>query len=84
LSARSDSFFCPSGSDDAKHDDALAVRISALNELELTIDHLGVETIDKEGKQNPAVVEGLEEIVKAVGEGMSSFQSSFFRPFVRS
>lgn len=36
----------PSGSDDASHDEALSSRIAALNMLDLSLDHLGVDVRD--------------------------------------
>lgn len=38
--------FLPSGSDDASHDEALSSRIAALNMLDLSLDHLGVDVRD--------------------------------------
>ena len=52
--------FRPSNSDDASHDEALSSRIAALNMLDLTLDHLGVET----GKNGDDVM----RIVEACGE----------------
>ena len=61
----SKSLFRPSHSDDASHDEALSSRIAALNMLDLTLDHLGVDS----GKSTDDVI----RIVEACGE------SKFYR-----
>lgn len=55
--------FRPSNSDDASHDEALSSRIAALNMLDLTLDHLGVDT----GNSGPDV----DRVVSACGESES-------------
>ncbi len=70
--------FSPPTADDARHDEALSSRIAALNLLELSLDHLGIQTresADGGVKQddiemrNATVMGGLEDIVQAVGQG---------------
>jgi hypothetical protein len=55
--------FRPLTSDDASHDEALASRVAALNMLDLTLDHLGVE-IDTEASG------GLDAVVASCGKGL--------------
>ncbi|KAI0689506.1 hypothetical protein BC835DRAFT_1418481 [Cytidiella melzeri] len=55
-----DRLFMQSSSDDATHDEALSSRIAAVNLLDLTLDHLGVDV----GESAAA----LEAVVKACGE----------------
>lgn len=50
-------------SDDASHDEALSSRIAAVNLLDLTLDHLGVEV----GNSGPEV----EAVIQACGESKS-------------
>lgn len=50
-------------SDDASHDEALSSRIAAVNLLDLTLDHLGVDV------SNSATA--VESIIKACGESVS-------------
>ncbi len=59
-----DRLFAPEGSDDKSHDEALSNRVAALNMLDLTLDHLGVE-VEGDG------AEGVDEVARAVGRGMS-------------
>lgn len=54
------SLFRPYNSDDAQHDEALSSRIAALNMLDVTLDHLGVDV----GLVGPDV----ESVVRACGE----------------
>lgn len=61
--------FSPPTSNDPKHDAALASRIAALNMLDLSLGHLGVVTTHPDGTLDEEVVQGLDEIVKAVGKG---------------
>ncbi len=72
------SLFSPPTTDDARHDEALSSRIAALNLLELSLDHLGIQTRESasEGntqadieKRNETVMAGLGRIVEAVGKG---------------
>lgn len=57
-----DRLFAPEGSDDRSHDEALSSRVAALNMLDLTLEHLGVEI--EEGAMT-----GVEKVVQAVGRG---------------
>ena len=57
--------FLQPSSDDASHDEALSSRIAAVNLLDLTLSHLGVEV----GNSGPEV----EAVVKACGESMFRF-----------
>lgn len=57
--------FLQPSSDDASHDEALSSRIAAVNLLDLTLSHLGVEV----GNSGPEV----EAVVKACGESMFCF-----------
>ena len=54
------SLFRPSNSDDASHYEALSSRIAALNMLDLTLDHLGVDSGDSK--------DDVIRIVEACGE----------------
>lgn len=54
------SLFRPSNSDDASHDEALSSRIAALNMLDLTLDHLGVD-VGESGAD-------VDRVVSACGE----------------
>lgn len=64
-----DKLFAPEGSDDKSHDQALASRVAALNMLDLTLEHLGVE-VAVEG------MVGVEKVVQAVGRGGLVFKFS--------
>ena len=55
--------FLPSGSDDASHDEALSSRIAALNMLDLSLDHLGVDVRD--------LAADVQRVVTACGESMT-------------
>lgn len=50
----------PSNSDDASHDEALSSRIAALNMLDLSLDHLGVDA--------GASADDVNRVVEACGE----------------
>lgn len=54
--------FSPPTSDDSSHDQALTSRVAALNMLDLTLEHLGIEVPANAGSQ-------LDSVVKACGEG---------------
>ena len=53
-----------SHSDDATHDEALSSRIAAVNLLDLTLAHLGVDV--------GAAAAAVESVVRACGESMCS------------
>lgn len=57
-----DKIFAPEGSDDQSHDKALSSRVAALNMLDLSLDHLGVEVAEES-------MTGVEQVVQAVGRG---------------
>ncbi|KAJ7081541.1 hypothetical protein C8R43DRAFT_1245161 [Mycena crocata] len=62
-----DRLFSPPSSDDSSHDQALSSRVAALNMLDLNLEHLGVDV--------PAdAAEGLERVVKACGQVLSSLE----------
>lgn len=63
--------FSPLGSDDARHDEALASRIAALNMLDLSLDHLGLITQppDEIAGKSTTVAEDLALIVDHIGQG---------------
>ena len=54
-------------SDDATHDEALSSRIAAVNLLDLTLVHLGVEVGES--------TEAVEAVVKACGESERTLSS---------
>jgi hypothetical protein len=60
--------------DDARHDEALASRIAALNMVELSLDHLGLITRPENVRKEEANVisTGLHRIVEKIGDGESS------------
>ncbi|KZP01711.1 hypothetical protein CALVIDRAFT_552043 [Calocera viscosa TUFC12733] len=60
-----DRLFCPAESDDARHDEALASRVAALNMLDLGLGHLGVDVLGSGGEAGGE--EGVEEVVRACG-----------------
>lgn len=64
--------FSPLNSDDARHDEALASRIAALNLLDLTLDHLGLITHPKDEESKGALSRGLASLVDNIGAGESS------------
>lgn len=57
-----DRLFAPEGSDDKSHDEALSSRVAALNMLDLTLEHLGVEA-------GSDAIAGVDKVVQAVGRG---------------
>lgn len=61
-----DRLFRPSNSDDASHDEALSSRIAALNMLDLSLDHLGVDA----GKS----AEDVNHVVEACGETITQLE----------
>jgi hypothetical protein len=65
------SLFSPLESDDARHDEALASRIAALNLLDLSLDHLGLITEPEDEQDRGAIAAGLAGITDRVGEGES-------------
>ncbi|KAJ6511522.1 hypothetical protein C8R47DRAFT_1034702 [Mycena vitilis] len=62
-----DRVFAPPSSDDASHDQALSSRVAALNMLDLNLEHLGVDVPSE-------ATEGLERVVKACGQILSSLE----------
>lgn len=64
--------FSPLGSDDGRHDEALASRIAALNMLDLSLDHLGLITRPEGEKPKGAVAKGLAKLVGDIGLGKLS------------
>ncbi|KAG9033827.1 hypothetical protein FRB95_014149 [Tulasnella sp. JGI-2019a] len=67
-----DKLFGPEGSDDKSHDQALASRVAALNMLDLTLEHLGVE-IAENG------MAGVEKVVQAVGRELQRLEDPLCR-----
>jgi hypothetical protein len=66
-----DRLFSPLESDDARHDEALASRIAALNMLDLSLDHLGLITEPEDEVDKGAIAAGLSAIVDLIGDGQS-------------
>ncbi|KAJ7248176.1 hypothetical protein B0H12DRAFT_1124170 [Mycena haematopus] len=62
-----DRLFVPPSSDDCSHDQALSSRVAALNMLDLNLEHLGVDV-------PPEATEGLEHVVKACGQILSTLE----------
>ncbi|KAJ6562497.1 hypothetical protein B0H19DRAFT_1144755 [Mycena capillaripes] len=62
-----DRLFAPPSSDDSSHDQALSSRVAALNMLDLDLEHLGVDV-------PPEAADGLEPVVKACGQILSSLE----------
>ncbi|KAJ7026588.1 hypothetical protein C8F04DRAFT_107931 [Mycena alexandri] len=62
-----DRLFAPPTSDDSSHDQALTSRVAALNMLDLNLEHLGVDVPLE-------AAEGLEHVVKACGQILSSLE----------
>ncbi|KAJ6481877.1 hypothetical protein C8R45DRAFT_314006 [Mycena sanguinolenta] len=62
-----DRLFVPASSDDSSHDQALSSRVAALNMLDLNLEHLGVDV-------PPEATEGLEHVVKACGQILSTLE----------
>lgn len=74
MSALYDRMFAPALSGDAQEDENLASRIAALNLLELSLDHLGLdlsrsEVMNEWEEQNRTIRDSLEDIVGIVGKG---------------
>ncbi|EJD07368.1 uncharacterized protein FOMMEDRAFT_143805 [Fomitiporia mediterranea MF3/22] len=61
-----DRLYRPSSSDDASHDEALSSRINALNKLDLSLDHLGVDA-------GPSK-DDVYRIVEACGQTISQLE----------
>lgn len=61
--------FSPLNSDDARHDEALASRIAALNMLDLSLDHLGLITQPAGEVEKGAIARGLATLVDDIGRG---------------
>nr|XP_019007358.1 uncharacterized protein I206_07924 [Kwoniella pini CBS 10737]OCF46139.1 hypothetical protein I206_07924 [Kwoniella pini CBS 10737] len=68
--------FSPLESDDARHDEALASRIAALNMLDLSLDHLGLITRPESEVPEGTIAKGLADIVEAVGEELQQLSGS--------
>ncbi|OCF43608.1 guanyl-nucleotide exchange factor [Kwoniella heveanensis CBS 569] len=68
--------FSPLESDDARHDEALASRIAALNMLDLSLDHLGLITRPADEKPEGAIASGLSDIVDKIGDELQKLSSS--------
>nr|XP_018259602.1 uncharacterized protein I303_07670 [Kwoniella dejecticola CBS 10117]OBR81760.1 hypothetical protein I303_07670 [Kwoniella dejecticola CBS 10117] len=68
--------FSPLESDDARHDEALASRIAALNMLDLSLDHLGLITQPEGEEPKGTIASGLVDIVDAVGEELQRLSGS--------
>lgn len=69
-----DRLFAPLASSDSQEDENLASRIAALNMLELSLEHLGLDlssekSSDEWGAQSRPITDSLEEVVRIVGEG---------------
>ncbi|KAK4687185.1 hypothetical protein P7C73_g2924, partial [Tremellales sp. Uapishka_1] len=64
--------FSPLGADDARHDEALASRIAALNMLDLTLDHLGLITRPEREEFPGTISDGLAQIVDEIGQELQS------------
>lgn len=69
-----DKLFVPPFSDDDQQDENLVSRIKALNALELSLEHLGLDLGDDGGNDGyggeaTQIREGLDDIVAAVGKG---------------
>lgn len=65
-----------SHSDDATHDEALSSRIAAVNLLDLTLGHLGVDV--------GTSAEAVEAVIKACGESTSASLHGVFKPLIGS
>jgi hypothetical protein len=64
--------FSPLGSDDARHDEALASRIAALNMLDLSLDHLGLITRPEDEGNPGALATGLSSLVASIGDELQN------------
>ncbi|KAG8897868.1 hypothetical protein FRB99_007867 [Tulasnella sp. 403] len=67
-----DKLFAPEGTDDKSHDEALSNRVAALNMLDLTLEHLGVEA----GEDAKV---GVEKVVQAVGRELQRLEDPLCR-----
>ncbi|KAI0072635.1 hypothetical protein K474DRAFT_1604721 [Panus rudis PR-1116 ss-1] len=67
-----DKLFLQPSSDDANHDEALSSRIAAVNMLDLTLDHLGVD-VGLSGTE-------VEAVVQACGETLTQLDSACRAP----
>ncbi|KAK6906608.1 hypothetical protein I203_100594 [Kwoniella mangroviensis CBS 8507] len=68
--------FSPLESDDARHDEALASRIAALNMLDLSLDHLGLITRPEGEEPEGAIAKGLTDIVDDIGHEFQKLSGS--------
>ncbi|KAM0750725.1 hypothetical protein T439DRAFT_380596 [Meredithblackwellia eburnea MCA 4105] len=79
-----DRIFCPTSSGDAQEDENLASRIAALNILELSLVHLGIDVRPEEDSEqwdssSRATTENLEQIITAAGLELARLQDSSTR-----
>ncbi|WVR08545.1 hypothetical protein IAU60_005600 [Kwoniella sp. DSM 27419] len=70
--------FSPLESDDARHDEALASRIAALNMLDLSLDHLGLITRPDDEQSPGAIADGLAGIVDQIGDELQKLSGPTF------
>ncbi|WWC92284.1 uncharacterized protein L201_007238 [Kwoniella dendrophila CBS 6074] len=68
--------FSPLESDDARHDEALASRIAALNMLDLSLDHLGLITRPEGERPKGSIAKGLATIVDDIGDELQKLSGS--------
>ncbi|WWD08310.1 hypothetical protein V865_006421 [Kwoniella europaea PYCC6329] len=68
--------FSPLESDDARHDEALASRIAALNMLDLSLDHLGLITRPEGEEPEGVIAKGLTDIVDDIGHEFQKLSGS--------
>ncbi|WRT70689.1 uncharacterized protein IL334_007687 [Kwoniella shivajii] len=68
--------FSPLESDDARHDEALASRIAALNMLDLSLDHLGLITRPEGEQPEGTIAQGLTDIVDRIGDELQKLSGS--------
>ncbi|KAK8850516.1 hypothetical protein IAR55_004434 [Kwoniella newhampshirensis] len=68
--------FSPLESDDAKHDEALASRIAALNMLDLSLDHLGLITHPEDEEPAGTIAKGLADIVDRIGNELQKLANA--------
>lgn len=64
--------FSPLDSDDARHDEALASRIAALNMLDLSLDHLGLITRPTDEETPGNIAAGLSSIADRIGDELQN------------
>lgn len=67
-----DRIFCPYVSLDVFHDDALTYRVDALNDMALSLHHLGLVLPEREGAEGELVRLGLDDIVTRCGAQLKS------------